>query len=166
MNPNLVITGFMGVGKSTVAAIVAEQLGRPHIDTDAVIVERAGLSIPEIFAKHGERWFRRLEAEACIDLAAQTDLVIATGGGALLNVDTLIAMSSTGMVVCLHATEETLAARLEGERDGRPLAGAWRELLAQRLPIYKQMPYHVHTDNKTPQQVAEEVIAQWRNVFK
>lgn len=165
IRPNLVITGFMGVGKSTVARLVAFKMERPFVDTDAVLVERAGMSIPDVFATHGETWFRRLEAEVCVDMAAKTGLVVATGGGALLNADTLAAMSSTGMVVCLHATESTLAARLDGERAGRPLAGGWRDLLAERLPSYKVMPYHVHTDNKTPEQVAEEVISTWQNVF-
>ncbi len=163
---NLVITGFMGTGKSTVAPLVAQMLGRPFIDTDAVIVERAGVSIPQIFARDGETRFRKLEAEVCVDLAAQTGWVVATGGGALLNPDTLAAMSAAGMVVCLTATLHTITTRMTAaEREGRPLAATWRDLYVQRKPLYDLIPYQVATDDSTPQQVAQEVIKTWQSVF-
>ncbi len=163
---NIVITGFMGTGKSTVAPLVAQQMNRPFVDTDDVLTQRAGKPIPVIFAQEGEPRFRKLEAEVCVDMAAQTGLVIATGGGALLNPDTLAAMSATGMVVCLTANETTLAARMTSEeRAGRPLAAGWRDLYAQRKPAYAVIPYQVATDNKTPEQVATEVIALWQSVF-
>lgn len=164
--PNIVITGFMGTGKSTVAPMVAVAAGRPFIDTDAVIVERVGMDIPEIFAQHGERYFRRIEAEVCVDMAAKTGLVVATGGGALLNPDTLAAMSATGMVVCLTADADTIAARLTSdERAGRPLANTWRELYAQRQPGYNAIPYQVDTSDKAPEQVAKEVLRLWQSIF-
>jgi shikimate kinase len=164
-SPNLVVTGFMGTGKSTVAPLIAAQLGRPFVDTDTVIVEQAGESIPELFARYGEAHFRKLEAEVCVDLAAQTGLVIATGGGALLNPDTVAAMTATGLVVCLTATDDALAARLDGEKDGRPLATDWRPLLDERRPRYALLPYQVDTTDRTPQQVAEEVVALWQRKF-
>ena len=163
--PNIVVTGFMGTGKSTVGPLVAKKLERPFVDTDERIVAAAGLSISEIFARDGEAAFRKLEAEMCVDLAAQTGLVISTGGGALLNRDTVAAMSSTGLVVCLTATEEAIAARLEDETVGRPLAGGWRELLATRKPLYGVLPYQVNTTGKTPEQVAEEVVVLWQSRF-
>ncbi len=146
--------------------LVASQLGRPFVDTDDRIVAAAGLSIPEIFARDGEAAFRKLEAEVCVDLAAQTGLVISTGGGALLNRDTVAAMSGTGLVVCLTATEDTISVRLGHETDGRPLAGGWRDLLAQRKPLYDVLPYQVDTTGKTPEQVAEEVIGLWQSRFE
>ena len=156
----------MGTGKSTVAPLVAARLGRDFVDTDDVIVERAGMDIPAIFERQGEAYFRRLEAEVCVDLAAQTGFVIATGGGALMNPDTLAAMSATGMVVCLTADVETIEQRLTaGEQAGRPLADGWRELYAQRRPAYDVIPYQVDTSDKSPEQVAEEVIQQWQSVF-
>ncbi len=163
---NLVITGFMGTGKSTVAPLVAEIMARPFIDTDDQIVERAGAPIPEIFEREGETRFRKLEAEVCVDLAAQTGLVVATGGGALLNPDTLAAMSAAGMVVCLTAKPDTITARLTAaEREGRPLAANWRDLYVQRKPFYDLIPYQVATDDRTPLQVAQEVIKTWQSVF-
>lgn len=155
----------MGTGKSTVGPLVAAKLGRPFVDTDDRISAVAGLSIPEIFARDGEAAFRKLEAEVCVDLAAQTGLVVATGGGALLNRDTVAAMSGTGLVVCLTATEAALAARLADETDGRPLAAGWRDLLARRKPLYDVLPYQVDTTGKTPEQVAEEVVALWQGRF-
>jgi shikimate kinase len=166
VEPNIVITGFMGTGKSTVAPLVAGQLSRPFVDTDECIVEQAGLSISAIFARDGEAAFRKLEAEICVDLAAQTGLVIATGGGALLNRDTVAAMSGTGLVVCLTASTETIAQRLEGEREGRPLSAGWRDLLERRREAYAVLPYQVDTTDKSPEQVAQEVIALWQSVFE
>ena len=164
--PNIVITGFMGTGKSTVAPLVADRMGRPFVDTDDVIIERAGMNIPAIFEQRGEVTFRRLEAEVCVDLAARAGLVIATGGGALLNADTLAAMSATGMVICLTAGVESIEQRLTaGERAGRPLAEGWRELYEQRRLAYDVIPYQVDTSERSPEQVAEEVVKQWQNVF-
>ncbi|MEO0562787.1 MAG: shikimate kinase, partial [Chloroflexota bacterium] len=124
----------MATGKSTVAPLVAASLDRPFVDTDAQIVERAGMPIREIFERHGERYFRKLEAEICVDLAAETGLVVATGGGALLNADTLVAMSSTGMVACLTASPTVLASRLADGTAERPLASDWQVLYEQRKP--------------------------------
>src|SRR3954463_16189043 len=80
---NIVLTGFMSTGKSTVGQRLAELLKRRFVDSDEVIVERAGMTIPQIFVRDGEAGFRALEKEVCGDLAAQHGLVIATGGGML-----------------------------------------------------------------------------------
>lgn len=165
IKPNIVITGFMGTGKSTVAPLIAQMMSREFVDTDMVIVSRANMTIPEIFAAWGESKFRQLEAEVCVDLAAQTNLVVATGGGALMNPDTLAAMSSTGMVVCLTAAPDVIAERLADEREGRPLAAEWRNLLEKRQPYYAAIPYQVNTTGKSPQVVATEVITLWQTVF-
>lgn len=155
----------MGTGKSTVAPLVAEALSRPFVDTDALIVTQAGMSISQIFATHGEAWFRRLEAEICVDCAARGGQVIATGGGALLNRDTLAAMTATGMVVCLKASVEVLAERLADDTE-RPLVVDWQARLAQRQPFYDVIPYQVDTSALSPQQIAEEIIQRWHTYFK
>ncbi len=166
-SPNIVITGFMASGKTTVSPLVAQSLAREWVDTDEVLVAQIGMSIADCFAQFGESAFRKLEAEICTDLAARTDLVISTGGGALLNLETLTSMSSTGMVVCLDVDEATLEARLaDAERVAvRPLAVDWRTRYHQRAPLYARIPYHINTVDKTPDQIAQEIVALWHSVF-
>lgn len=167
--PSLVVTGFMGTGKSAVGREVANRMRWPFVDTDALIEAREGRSIPEIFAQEGEPYFRRLEALLVRELAGQRGLVIATGGGMLVPEENRTLMVRTSVVICLWADEETLIARLRGQRD-RPLLARpdWeavlRRLLAQRRPAYRALPYHVDTTGKTVTEVAEEVIALYRQV--
>lgn len=169
--PNLVITGFMGTGKSTVGREVARRMGRPFVDMDELIETREGRTISEIFAQHGEPYFRRLEAELVRELAAPRGLVIATGGGTLVSPENRAVMACTSVIVCLWADEETLIARLQGQENRPLLAGPrWREalvqLLTQRLPAYRSLPYHVDTTGKTIEEVAEEVIRIYNEAAK
>ncbi len=164
---HLVLTGFMGTGKSEVARRVAERLGRPFVDMDVLIEEREGMSIPDIFAQKGEAYFRRLEAELVRELAAQEGLVIATGGGALVPEENRRIMVASGVVICLWADEETLIARLK-EDTHRPLLNRpdWQaflhELLERRRPAYAALPHHVDTTGKSVDEVADEVVAIYR----
>jgi len=114
MSNNLVLTGFMGTGKSSVGRALADRLDLEFVDTDALIEERHG-PITEIFASQGQA--------AATELAQRTGLVIATGGGMLLDERNAAALDSTGVVICLTATVDELAARLlvDGERSKRPL---------------------------------------------
>jgi len=169
--PNLVITGFMGTGKSVVGRLVAQRLRRPFVDIDALIEAREGRSIPEIFAQEGEAYFRRVEAAVVRELAAQRGLVIATGGGALVPEENRRQMVQTSVVVCLWADEATLIERLRGQTD-RPLLAHpdWettlRTLLARRRSAYQALPYHVDTTGKRVEEVAEEVIALYRKSLR
>lgn len=162
MKTNVVLTGFMGSGKSTVGQLVADALQRSFVDCDALIVEDAGKSIAQIFADEGEAGFRRLESDVCRRLAAQEELVIATGGGALLNEGNRSALAKRGVLVCLLASPESIRERLAGE-SGRPLFdGDWEALYEKRLPAYRGIPHQICTDQKTPQQVAQKVVELWR----
>lgn len=158
---NLVLTGFMGTGKTTVGQRISRRLGLPFVDTDSLIRARTGMSIPEIFARLGESEFRRLEREVCADLASRHGQVIATGGGMLLDSANLHAMTEGGAVICLWASPEDLRVRLSLDHS-RPLASNWEALLEARRQIYAAMPYHIQTTNKTPDTVAEEAIALWQ----
>jgi shikimate kinase len=159
---NIVITGFMGTGKTTTGQRVAALLARPFIDTDAEIERRAGRSIADIFAQDGEAAFRRSEARMCRFYAGQRGLVIATGGGALVDAANRAVMLASGFVVCLDASADTIRARLAGDA-GRPLlSGDWEALLARRQPAYATIPYHVNTDGLTPEAAAEEVLTLWK----
>ncbi|MBZ0288190.1 MAG: shikimate kinase [Anaerolineae bacterium] len=159
---NIVLTGFMGTGKSAVGQIVAARLNRPFVDTDAVIVEQAGKPIAEIFAQDGEEAFRYMERRVCRFYAGQSGFVIATGGGMLVDPSNLAVMVASGLVFCLNAMPDTIRERLEGQ-NGRPLfAGDWEGLLEKRRSAYAATPYQIDTDNKTAEDVAEEVIASCR----
>lgn len=163
---NIIITGFMGTGKTTTSAIVAQTLGRDWLDMDAVIVQEAGMSISQIFAQQGESAFRQMERDLIERLAVPQSLVIATGGGALVPEMNRRQMLKNAFVVCLHAAPDVIEARLRQDGVGRPLAAGWRELLQQRQSAYDSIPARVDTSNKTPQQVAEEIIALWQNASR
>ena len=121
MSRNICLAGMMGSGKSTVAALLADKLGRRPVDTDEEIVTWTGQEVSELFGMHGEAGFRDLEHQVVIELARYHDLVIALGGGAVLRDDNLDALRLTSVVVLLEVPLEVLVDRLAGETSGRPL---------------------------------------------
>jgi shikimate kinase len=161
---NIVITGFMGTGKSTAGQLVAAQLNRPFLDTDAEIEKRVGKRVAQIFADDGEAAFRHIERRMCRFLAAQEGYVISTGGGMLVDEGNREVMLSSGLVVCLSATPEILLQRLQADKAERPLLrGDWRGLLEKRRPAYEAIPCQIDTTGKTAEAVATEIIALWNN---
>jgi 3-dehydroquinate synthase len=160
---NIVLTGFMGTGKTAVGREVAARLGRPFVDLDDLIVQRTGKSIPEIFVQDGEPAFRSLEAAVCAEMAAPAGLVIATGGGAVVNPTNREALAAGGTVICLEADPDTILQRV-GQGDDRPmLAGPdrvarIRELLAARAEVYAALPHHLDRTHLTVPATAERVM--------
>ena len=155
---NIVITGFMGTGKTTVGQILARKLKREFVDMDAVIEERAGMTIPQIFERHGEDRFRTMERRLGYELALRNGLVIATGGGALVDDEMRQTMAQSGLVVCLNASKADIRERLAENAD-RPLAAGWESLLESRRGAYARIPYQVLTTGKTPEEIAGEIAA-------
>jgi len=155
---NIVITGFMGTGKTTVGQILARKLNREFVDMDAVIEARAGLTIPQIFERRGEDEFRKLERRLVYELALRNGLVIATGGGALINDEMRETMLRAGLVVCLNASKADIRERL-AENANRPLAAGWESLFEARQGAYARMPYQILTTGKTPEEIAAEIAA-------
>ncbi len=162
---NIALAGFMGTGKSTVGQLVAERLGWRFIDSDALIEARAGRSIADIFAQHGEAWFRQLEAQTCAEAVAGCHRVIALGGGALLDDSTRALIEARSMVICLDANMDTLIARV-GDDPARPLFSADRDRLTAlfdaRSAHYSSLPHHIDTSHATPEAVAQEVLKLWQ----
>jgi 3-dehydroquinate synthase len=167
------LTGFSGSGKSAVAELVAAALGWRALDTDDIIEERSGRSIPDIFARDGEARFRELEAEALREAAGQADVVVATGGGIVQSAANRRLMADGGFVVCLEGRPEVLWQRLRdagGSATERPLLsgpdplGRIRALKARRQPFYALADYTIHTDSLDLPQVAEEVVQAWRRL--
>ena len=110
--PNIVLTGFMGTGKTTVGKNIAKQLGYDFVDTDELIQERAGKTVPEIFQEMGEVAFREMEAAVARELADMQGVVVSTGGRLMLDPGNAAALSSTGRVFCLVATPEEILERV------------------------------------------------------
>ena len=158
MASNIIITGFMGTGKTTVGEILARKLNREFVDMDAVIEERAGMSIPRIFQQHGEEVFRALERRLGYELALRNGLVIATGGGALIDDEIYDAMRHSGAVVCLNAGKAEIRERL-AENEHRPLAAGWEDLFDARQRAYARIPIQISTTGKTPLEIAGEIAA-------
>ncbi|MCB9079328.1 MAG: shikimate kinase [Anaerolineaceae bacterium] len=164
MSRNIILTGFMGTGKTTVGQLVAAQLQREFIDMDDLIESREGRPISHIFANEGEPYFRRLEADLCRELAAKSELVIATGGGALVPEANLRVMERTGLVICLDCQPDVLWQRI-GHSQNRPMLAAQDEgrfarlaaLLEQRTPAYGRIKYHVDVTRLAPAQAAVQI---------
>lgn len=130
---NVVLIGMPGCGKSTAGALLAERLARPMLDTDDEIVKKLGQSIPDVFAEKGEAFFRDAETEVCRAVGKLSGTVIATGGGAILREENVIALKQNAVVVFLKRPLQALAT------NGRPLSqnGSLETLYRQRLPIYQ-----------------------------
>jgi shikimate kinase/3-dehydroquinate synthase len=159
---NVVLIGFMGTGKSAVGQILARRLGWAFVDTDRRVAARERATIPQIFARHGEAYFRDAEARVIADAAARRDAVIATGGGAVLRPENMQGLRKHGWIVSLTAPADALLKRLAaGER--RPLLrGDVRQnvvkLLDQRRPLYRDADLMVDVSVATPERVAEVVL--------
>ncbi len=166
---NLVLIGYRATGKTTLARHLARRLDWDWIDADVEIERRAGKSIARIFAEQGEAAFRDLEAVVIADLCRRSRLVLAAGGGAPLREDSRRAMRTSGQVVWLTATPETILARMSGDattlarRPGltnRPPLEEIMHLLSIREPIYRKSAHLiVDTEGKSPEQLTDEILA-------
>lgn len=118
---NIIFTGFMASGKTVVGKALAEKLGRKFIDSDGEIEKKCGMSIPEIFEKYGEEYFRKVEAEIIKDLSHENNAVISTGGGVVLNCDNIANLRKNGTVVNLEPERSVIIERLSQDDGTRPL---------------------------------------------
>jgi shikimate kinase len=164
---NLALVGFMGTGKSSVGHLAAEQLRFAFIDTDELIENEVGKSIPEIFAQLGEPAFRKYERDVVQALSARRDTVISTGGGLVADPANMASLKLHSLVVCLWASAETIWERVR-EQTHRPLLQSpdpqarIRELLEQRGPAYRQADVLVNTGFRSAKEVTQQVLHQFR----
>jgi shikimate kinase len=159
---NIILVGFMGTGKSTVGKLLAKKTGLRFVDMDALIEKREQRTINEIFRTDGEPYFRALEYELAKELANQSGLVIATGGGIVLNPENIRAFKASGLVVCLTAATEEIVRRV-ATCSARPLLATDKEkqvrsLLKKRQPLYDALPFQVPTDGQSPQQITAKIL--------
>ncbi len=165
---NLIITGFMGTGKSSIGRRVARNLGLRFLDMDSEIERRSGKSILAMFAEQGESAFRAMEARLCQELSARRGWVIATGGGALVDPANREMMMASGSVICLTCSTEEIMRRLRiGREEGptdRPLLNTDKpeaeieKLLALRRSAYAAIPWQVDTTDLSISEVVQKVI--------
>jgi len=167
---NIILIGFMGVGKTEVGRKLAERIGYHFLDTDALIEETEGKKISEIFTENGEKYFRDLETEIIKTLEDYDEFVVSTGGGIVLREENVKALKEVGPLILLSSTPEVIYTRLKDEED-RPLIKAQAEdkgagkkekiekILNERNPIYKNVAdYEIETSKMTIMQVVEEII--------
>ncbi len=158
----------MGSGKTTVGRLVARAMQREFVDMDDVIVAREGKSIAQIFADHGAAYFRARESELCQELAQRPNLVIATGGGALIGDANRAALAQNARVFCLEASPAEIARRLNGDvrrpllderNDTQSVIERIEELLERREVAYALIPYHIQTDGLSAETVAAQIVS-------
>jgi len=166
---NIVLTGFMGTGKTTIGKALAKMLHMKLVDVDEEIESAQKMTITDIFKMHGEQHFRDIETAMIKKLSQGKNLIISTGGGAVLRDENMEALKENGIIFCLNARAETILKRTGNSQD-RPLLKVENpkekinELLAARRPFYEKAGIMIETDNKSPLQVAQDImeIVKWR----
>ncbi len=164
---NIVLVGPMGCGKTAVGKLLARILNWEFIDTDQRIVEQTGLEIPMIFQEKGEQGFRQLEKEVISECSQMHQVVIATGGGIVIDQENRRVLKENGLVYYLKTSPSILSQRV-GCGKGRPLLygkdpqTVFKQILKEREDFYQQADVILETDELTQQQVAEEIIMESR----
>ena len=162
MLKNVVLTGFMGTGKTVVGKSLAAELGYDFVDTDRLIEQKTGQSISEIFRDYGEAHFRKVEKEVIRQLSSREGLVMATGGGAVMDPENVASLRQKGWLICLTAQPETILTRLK-EHPDRPLLNSSdrlseiQRLLNIRRPFYDRVDYTIETDCMSVRRVTSKI---------
>lgn len=162
---NIYLVGFMGTGKTTIGRELSRAMGRKFMDVDLELERRLGLSVNEIFATHGEEFFRLREKELAMELAGTTGKVVATGGGTIVDPEIYEAFDNSGLLLCLYTRKEDLVSRLQ-RTDKRPLlsspspsgvAQKVDQLMEERREVYARVKLRMDTTNLTPMIAARKI---------
>lgn len=161
---NIFLIGYMGTGKSTVASYMAKQYGMEVMEMDQMIVERKGMSISDIFAKHGEEYFRAIETKLLMEIRKQENKVVSCGGGVVLCEQNITEMKKGGNIVLLSAEAKTILERVKDD-DSRPLLQGNKniefinDMLEKRRPKYERAAdIVIHTDDKQVADICNEIF--------
>ncbi|MBA7647470.1 Shikimate kinase 1 [subsurface metagenome] len=164
MMKNIVLTGFMGVGKNAIGKRLAQELNLEFVDTDDIIVKEEGITISKIFKRFGEKYFRKLEKRVVKRIIQGENQVISTGGGVILDRENISNLKRNGVIVCLWASPEVIRERTEKEAH-RPLLKnvnrekRIKELLDYRKPFYeKSADYIVDTSHLSVEKAVEKIL--------
>ena len=156
---SIVLVGMMGAGKSSIGRRLASRLGIPFIDADAEIESAAGMTIPEIFEKHGEPYFRAGEARVIARLLDSGPQVLATGGGAVMDPQTRALIGQKGISIWLKADIDVLLKRTK-RRNDRPLVEKIKDLLPVREPIYAQANIIIQSRDEPHDMIIDEIMGE------
>lgn len=163
MKKNIVLIGFMGTGKSEVGKELAKMLGYEFVDTDELIERREGIPVSEIFDKCGEPYFRKIESEIVEEVSIMENVVISTGGGAVVRSENRMNLKRNSITICLTASPEVIYERTRGY-DNRPLLKTddpymrIKELLKEREPYYSEADIKIDTTQLETQKVVEMIM--------
>jgi shikimate kinase len=156
---SIVLVGMMGAGKSSIGRRLASRLGIPFIDADTEIVSAAGMTIPEIFEKHGEPYFRAGEARVIARLLDNGPQVLATGGGSVMDPQTRALIGQKGISIWLKADIDVLLKRTK-RRNDRPLVEKIKDLLPVREPIYAQADIIIQSRDEPHDTIIDEIMGE------
>jgi len=164
----IALIGFMGCGKTTLGKLLAKRLGYKFIDTDSEIEKRIGLTIPKIFEKHGEKFFREKEKEVMLDILKKDNIVIATGGGLPAYKNNMKILNENALTVFIDVDFETIWNRIKQDAN-RPLAKKGKEFTLKlynlRKPFYKLSKITIYQkENESPEKLTETVLEKIKKV--
>ncbi|MFH1092643.1 MAG: shikimate kinase [Candidatus Omnitrophota bacterium] len=160
---NIALVGFMGTGKSTIAALLAKELQAEYIDLDGKIEEKEGMDIVDIFSQKGELYFRKVEKDIVAKISRDEDKIIACGGGVVLDEENVETIKKNGFMICLEATPEVILKRTKNYKH-RPLLNVADpkskidELLKKRKPYYAKADYTLDTSGLSTHEVVAQIL--------
>lgn len=167
---NLYLIGYRATGKTTVGRRLAAKLGRRFVDADEYLESTVKMTVAQIVARCGWEDFRKRETEVITRLSDQKDIVVATGGGVVLDPENIRMLKNTGQVVWLHADADTIISRMKQDRKTKTLRPRLsdeiaspddevKQILAQRMPLYQQASHTtVNTDNKSVEEISDQIL--------
>lgn len=165
---NIALIGYRGTGKSVVGKLVSERLQMKCIAMDSRVVEKAGMSIPDIVENHGWTTFRDMESEVTRELAELDDIIIDTGGGVIERPENIDVLQANSCIIWLKASVGAIVSRIQGGSERPSLTGEKSfteevaEVLERRTPRYRNAAqYEIDTEQLTPEQVADRIIQIW-----
>jgi len=159
---NIILVGFMGTGKSVVGKLLAKKLGRDFLELDELIEAKEKMPIRDIFEKKGEPYFRLVEKDVVKEARLRKNTVISAGGGAIIDEDNLRNLKTSGTIICLRASPDTILKRTKNIKT-RPLLNVpepkkqIEELLKKREPYYNKADFSIDTDALSVEQVTSEI---------
>lgn len=161
---NIILVGFMGTGKSVTGKLLAKKLNMDFAELDEMIEIREKMPIKDIFDKKGEPYFRQVEKEVVKVVSLKNNVVVSTGGGAIMDEDNLKNLKNSGVIICLKASPETILKRTKGLKT-RPLLNVTdpekkiEELLKKREGCYNKADFSIETDNLSIDEIVQRIMA-------
>jgi len=161
---NIVLTGFMGTGKTVIGKLLAKKLSWEYIDTDELIEKRENMKISEIFAIKGEPYFRKIESEIIKEVSKKDKCVISTGGGVVLKEENMNELEKNGIIINLSASPDKIFERTSLDKS-RPLLNKENpkeeiiKLLKFRAPYYDRCHFRINTDEPDPEKNVEKILS-------